>query len=84
MAPVAVGLVILAIACVAVAIVYFRVPAAHLPSFWPGYDAVRHTTSAGRALPSSPQTSRGLVALLVAIGAISAAWWTMFRYQPAD
>jgi len=82
--PVTVGLVILATAFIAVAIVYFRVPAAHLPSFLPGYGAVRHTTSDGRALPSRPQTARGLMALLVAIGAICAAWWTTFRYQPAD
>ena len=81
---VAVGLVIVATALIAVAIVYFRVPATHLPSFWPGYDVVRHTKTTGRVLPSSPHTSRGLVALLVAIGAISVAWWTTFRYQPGD
>ena len=81
---IAVALAVVATALIAIAIVYLAVPATHLPSVLPGHEAVRHAKRTGRALPSSPHTSRGVVALIVALGAIAAAWWMAFRYQPAD
>jgi hypothetical protein len=82
-APFAVALVILGAALIAIAIVYFVVPAGHLPGWWPGHDAVRYATKEGRAVPGR-YTSRGTFGLLVALGAISAAWWITFRYEPTD
>ena len=81
---IAVVLVVIGVALVAVAIVYLVIPATHLPSFWPGHEAVRHAKRTGRALPSNAHTSRGILAFIVALGAIAAAWWIAVRYQPAD
>jgi len=82
-APIAVALIV-AMALLAVAIVYLVVPATHLPSFLPGHEAVRHAKRTGRALPSSAHTSRGVVVLVLALGAFAAAWWMAFRHRPDD
>jgi len=81
--PIVIALCVIAALLLAGALIYLLVPATHLPSFWPGHDPTKHTKR-GRAIPSNPHTSRGIVLIIAASVPLVAAWWLQFRYEPTD
>ena len=61
--------VILGIAMIAVAVIYFVQPEHSLPSFFPGH------TSASGAEPNHHHTKHGIAALVVAMALFAFAWF---------
>jgi hypothetical protein len=64
--PLTIALVLLAVALVAIGIVYFTTPAGSLPSFFPGHAA--HSTT--------HHIKHGLAMLTLAVLALFGAWFT--------
>jgi len=80
--PLCIALCAVAAVFIVLGIVYFFVPASHLPSFL-GTHAhgmkrykVHH--------PSHPSRKRALLVMLPAAIPLAAAWWLRFRYDPLD
>jgi len=80
--PLCIALCVVAALFLLLGLVYFFVPATHLPSFLPGAHhgvkryKVHHAAHPGR--------KRALLVMLPAALPLAAAWWLKFRYDPLD
>ena len=80
--PLCIALCAVAAVFILLGIVYFFVPATHLPSFLPGH---LHTVKRYKVHQvSHPARKRALLVMLPAALPLAAAWWLRFRYDPLD
>jgi hypothetical protein len=67
-----------------IGLVYFFVPAAHLPRRWPGHVPGRPPNRYKVHISTRAYRVRAVIAFFLAAGPVAAAWWLRFRYEPAD
>jgi hypothetical protein len=82
--PLCIGLCVLAGILVLIGLLYFFLPAAHLPSWLPGHVPGRPPNRYKVHIVSRSYRVRAVLAFFLASGPLAAAWWLRFRYEPPD
>jgi hypothetical protein len=82
--PLCIALCVIAAGFFLLGIVYFFLPASHLPSFVPGHLHATVVTRYKVHHASHPAHKSALIIMAPAALPLAAAWWLRFRFYPLD